>query len=90
MGRPPVVGSVHEAVTEALPAVTDGAAGLAGTVAAGVTGTELFEGCDVPIEFWARTANVYGVPSVSPVTMQLGFSSVTGEQVRVPGEDVTV
>ena len=51
----------------------------------GVTAFDGLEGSDQPAPVSAFTANVYDVPFVSPVTVQLRDEV---RQVRAPGEDV--
>ena len=67
MGRPLVVGSVHENVTAVEPevCVTLGAAGSAGTSAATIENV-LLTG-PLPCTFTGVTTNVYSVPVVSPL-----------------------
>ena len=55
--------------------------------AAGVTGAEAVEGNPVPTPLVAVTVKVYGVPFVSPPTVQLVPLVV---QVLPSGEEVTV
>lgn len=76
----------HETVACAFPAI---AATLEGTLgpAAGITAAEAAEAAELPTVFVATTRNVYDVPLVSPVTVQL---TPEVEHVRLPGVDVTV
>ena len=60
--------------------------GAPGTVA-GTTAAEALEADPVPAAFVAVTVNVYEVPFVRPVTVQLVDAVV---QVNEPGEEVTV
>jgi hypothetical protein len=88
MAAPPFeAGAVHDTVDWVLAydvAVT--AVGAPGMVA-GVAGAEGAEAALVPAPLVAVTVNVYGVPLVSPVTVQAVEAVV---QVKLPGEEVTV
>ena len=57
--------------------------------AAGVTEAEETDAGEVPTVFIAVTANVYGVPLVSPVTVHVVAGAVA-VQVAPPGEAVAV
>ena len=65
-----------------------GAGGVPGTAGCGVTGSEAEEAADVPPPFVAVALNVYDVPFVKPVTVQLPEAPVT-VHVKEPGVDVT-
>jgi hypothetical protein len=60
-----------------------------GVRAAGVTEADETDACEVPAAFVAVTANVYGVPLVSPVTVHVVAGAVA-VQVAPPGEAVAV
>ena len=62
------------------------AVGWVGTMA-GVAGAEGSEEVPVPVALAAVTVNVYGVPLVRPVTVQVVDAVV---QVKPPGLEVTV
>jgi hypothetical protein len=71
MALPPVsVGAVHDTVAKPLPAVAVAPAGAAGAVA-GVTDEDGSEGELLPLVLAAMTVKVYGVPFVSPFTVQV-------------------
>jgi hypothetical protein len=86
MTEPLFAGAVQVTDTWVLPRIPTTLVGAFGTVA-GVTATEGVEAAEVPTAFVAVTVNVYAVPFVSPVTVQLVVADV---QVRFPGDDVTV
>ena len=65
-----------------------GARGVPGTAGCGVTGSDAEEAADVPPPFVAVALNVYDVPFVKPVTVQLPEAPVT-VHVKEPGVDVT-
>ena len=88
MAAPPLLaGAVHDTTDWALayevPVTVVGAPGIV----AGVAGAEAAEAAPVPAAFVAVTVNVYAVPLVSPLTVQ---EVDTVEQVKPPGDDVTV
>jgi hypothetical protein len=62
--------------------------GAAGTVAVGVTAAVAADEAPVPTELVAVTLNVYEVPLVRPVTMQVRAPVVA--QVKEPGVEVTL
>jgi hypothetical protein len=69
--EPPLfVGAVNETTALAFPDATMTFVGAFGTVE-GVTELDAVDGEDVPIPFVAVTLNVYAVPFVKPVTVQL-------------------
>ena len=65
-----------------------GAGGVPGTAGCGVTGSDAEEAADVPPPFVAVALNVYDVPLVKPVTVQLPEAPVT-VHVKDPGVEVT-
>jgi hypothetical protein len=65
-----------------------GARGVPGTAGCGVTGSDAEDAADVPPPFVAVALNVYDVPFVKPVTVQLPDEPVT-VHVNEPGVDVT-
>jgi hypothetical protein len=76
----------HETVTDALPETPRTAVGALGAF----IGTTPLEGDDAalcPARLVATTVNVYGVPSVRPLTEQLSAAVM---QDFVPGDAVTV
>ena len=88
MAAPPLeAGAVHDTsdwvlALELAPTVV----GVPGAVA-GVAGDDAADELPTPAELVAVTVNVYGVPLVSPATVQL----VAGvEQVNPPGDEVTL
>ena len=84
---PPLsVGAVQETSTEASPDTTATSIGAPGTVA-GTTAPDAPEAEPVPALFVAVTVNVYEMPFVRPVTVQLVVAVV---QVNEPGDEVTV
>ena len=86
IGLPPFdVGIDHEMVAKALSGVAIGLSGALGVVD-GVTGFDV-PVAPVPAELMATTANVYCVPFVRPVTVQLSWPVVV--QVFDPGDEVT-
>ena len=88
IAEPPVeTGAVHDTTDWALAfAVADTEVGAPGAVA-GTTAPEAVDGEPVPAALVAVTVNVYEVPLVRPVTVQLVDAVV---QVNEPGEDVTL
>ena len=72
----------------ALPAAIVGCAGAFG-IAAGVAGSDADDAALSPTPLVATTENVYGVPSVRPVTVQLSVLA-DAWQAFPPGEAVTV
>ena len=83
---PPVTGADHETTTCPLPAEADTPVGAPGTVD-GVALEEAVDAAPVPDAFVAVTVNVYAVPFVNPVTVQLTDEVVHWNE---PGDDVTV
>jgi hypothetical protein len=79
-------GAVQEICTDVLPRSATTSVGASGTVA-GTTALEATEAVESPTAFVAITVNVYEVPLVNPVTMQLVEAVV---HVNEPGVDVTV
>ena len=67
---PLLAGAIHEIVTEPLPGVPTTIVGAPGTVV-GVTAADAVDADPVPAELVAVTANVYDVPFVSPLIVQL-------------------
>jgi hypothetical protein len=59
--------------------------GAVSGVVDGVTGVEKAENCPVPWPFAACTSNLYAVPFVSDVTVQLVVVTTAGEHVLAPG-----
>jgi hypothetical protein len=57
-----------------------------GSGSAGVTAVLALEAEELPAEFLATTVNVYAVPLVRPVTVQVVKEVV---QVKLPGLEVT-
>ena len=87
MAAPPVEnGADQETSIEESPGVPMTAVGASGTVA-GVTEPEAADDEPVPTTLVAVTVNVYEVPLVRPVTVQLVEVLV---QVNEPGDEVTV
>ena len=88
IAEPPVEdGAVHDTTDCAFAfAVAETEVGAPGTVA-GTTALEGTEATPVPAAFVAVTVNVYEVPLVRPVTVQLVVAVV---QVNEPGDEVTV
>ena len=88
IAEPPVEdGAVHDTTDWAFAfAVADTEVGAPGAVA-GTTAPEAVDGEPVPAAFVAVTVNVYEVPLVRPVTVQLVVAVV---QVNEPGDEVTV
>jgi hypothetical protein len=80
------VGAVHDTTACVEPNTPDTPVGEPGTVA-GTTAPETLEAELVPALFVAVTVNMYEVPLVRPVTVQLVVAVV---QVNEPGEEVTV
>jgi len=73
---------------DATPASAVGARGAPGIVGWGVTAFDAADDADVPPPFVAVVLNVYDVPFVNPVTVQLPEDALT-VQVKEPGVDVT-
>ena len=65
-----------------------GAGGVPGTAGCGVTESDAAEAAEVPPPFVAVALNVYDVPLVKPVTVQLPEAPVT-VHVKDPGVEVT-
>ena len=87
IAEPPVLdGADHETVTEESPNTPDTPLGAPGTVA-GTTDADAEEAEPVPALFVAVTENVYEVPLVRPITVQVVVAVV---HVNEPGDDVTV
>ena len=78
--------AVHETVAWAFAAVALTPVGMLGP-AAGITAADAADVAELPTPLVATTRNVYEVPFVNPVTVQLRPDVV---QVRLPGVDVTV
>jgi hypothetical protein len=78
-------GADHDTVAEESPNTPDTEVGAPGTVA-GTTEVEAVDAEPAPALFMAVTVNVYEVPFVRPVTMQLVVAVV---HVNEPGNDVT-
>ena len=74
---PLLAGAVHEIVTEPLPGVPTTSVGDPGIVG-GVTAADAVDADPVPAELLAVTVNVYGVPFVSPLIVQL-VAGVAGD-----------
>jgi hypothetical protein len=79
-------GAVQETTTEESPNTPDTPVGTPGTVA-GTTDADALDAEPVPALFVAVTVNVYEVPLVRPLTVQLVIVVV---HVNQPGDDVTV
>ena len=87
IAAPPLDGAVHDTTDWVLAApVALTAVGAPGTVD-GTTAAEAVEAAPKPDTFAAVTLNVYEVPFVRPVTVQLVDTVV---QVNEPGVEVTV
>ena len=88
IARPPFEAGADQ-LTRADPSagVATAPVGAPGTVA-GITGAEAAEAGPVPTTFAAVTLNVYDVPLVRPLTVQLRAPPVV--QVFAPGAEVTV
>ena len=85
IGLPPFeAGADHETRAEMFAGVAITAVGAAGTTR-GVTAEDTAEAGPAPRTFRATTVNVYAVPLVSPLTVQL---EPVVEQVRPPGQEV--
>ena len=92
IGDPPsTAGAAHDTATCSSPAVPDTPVGAPGAVkgATGVTGGDGADAGPVPCALVAVTVNVYGVPLVRPVTVQLN-GPVVHAQVCPPGDAVAV
>ena len=89
IGLPPFEdGAAHETRTASSRDLPRAPVGAPGTVA-GITGVDGLDGEPVPIPLVAVTVNVYEVPLVRPVTVQLRATGVraTGVMhVLLPGE----
>jgi hypothetical protein len=85
---PIVTGAVHETVADPSPATALTEVGGPGR-REGVTAFDGDEATPVAIPLRASTANVYGVPSVSPETIAL-LAPATAGTVELPGETTTV
>jgi hypothetical protein len=83
---PLLAGAVHDTVAWAAPETPTTEVGAPGT-ASGVTEPEDADDELLPTALVAVTLNVYGLPLVSPLTVQLVVAVV---QVNPPGEEVTV
>ena len=67
-----LAGAVQDTAADALPAVAVTAVGAFGTgVALGVTAAEGADAAEVPAGLVAVTVNVYAVPLVNPVTVEV-------------------
>ena len=87
IGLPPVdAGAVQVIVAWEFPAAADGLITAEGTDA-GVDGLVVAAGLS-PLAFVATIENVYAVPLVKPVTVQVRAPLVV--QVKPPGDEVTV
>ena len=91
MGEPPSAGAVHVIVASASPATADAEVGASGTVAValGVTAGEGSDCADVPVVLVALTVNVYVVPLVSPVIVQVVVVSSGVVQVLLSSPTAT-
>jgi hypothetical protein len=79
IGEPPLLAGAQEMVADEPLATPEILSGADGTVT-GVTGDDATEAGEFPMAFSARTTNVYDVPLVSPLIVQLSveaFGSVT-------------
>jgi hypothetical protein len=83
--------AVHETVALKSPRVALGEVGASGALA-GVYAADADDATESPMPLVAFTVNVYAVPLVRPVTMQLNGFGDTGvvEHVAPPGLAVTV
>ena len=83
--------AVHDTVARVSPSTAEGEVGASGALA-GVTADDGDDAFDGPTALVATTVNVYGVPLVRPVTVQLSGVTDTGvvEHVAPPGFAVTV
>jgi len=79
-------GADHETTTEESPNTPDTPVGTPATVA-GTTASEAVDAEPVPALFVAVTENVYEMPFVRPITVQVVVAVV---HVNEPGDDVTV
>lgn len=79
--------AVHEIVAWVLPRVADTVPVINGTPA-GMIEFEALDAKELPMMLVATTVNVYDVPLVKPVTVQLVVPAVV--QVNPPGDEVTV
>jgi hypothetical protein len=87
IAEPPVLdGADHETTTDESPKTPDTPVGAPGTVA-GTTAPDAEDAEPVPALFVAVTVNVYEVPLVRLLTVQL---VVAVAHVNEPGDDVTV
>lgn len=83
MAVPFVAEAVQATVALLVPAVAVGLAGAAGFSFVGLTPDDVGDAALVPTALVAVTVNLYVVPSVNPVTVQLSVASDAGEQVFV-------
>ncbi len=86
IAAPPLSGADQSTVAAWSLRMATGLMGAFGTVA-GVTAAVGAEGADVPTTLTAVTVNVYGVPLISPDTVQVVNDVV---QVFAPGDEVTL
>ena len=88
IARPPFEAGADQLTTaDPSAGVATTPVGAPGTVA-GMTAADGAEAGPVPTEFVAVTLNVYDVPLVRPLTVQLRVPAVV--QVFAPGVEVTV
>ena len=80
-------GAVQLTSDDAFATVPETFVGAPGTVATGVTAGDAAEATEFPAAFVATTLNVYEVPLVRPLTLQV---VVAVEQVNPPGVEVAV
>ena len=81
-------GADHDTPTCPLPGTPDTPVGAPGTVA-GVTGADALDAGPVPTPLVAVTMNVYAVPFVNPLTVQLNGPDDQAH-VAPPGDAVAV
>jgi hypothetical protein len=88
---PPILaGGDHDTLADAASGEATTFIGAPGTApAVGVTPVDAVDAALVPTEFVAVAVNVYVVPFVSPVTVQVNVGDVA-VHVNEPGDDVTV
>jgi len=84
-----VAGAIQLTVTCPSPAEATTPVGAPGTVASGITHADAVDAGPVPTPFWALTVKLYGVPFLSPDTVQTNGPEVHVHVFAV-GELVTV
>ena len=86
---PFAAGAVHVTTRRPSPRVATTFVGTPG-IAVGVTDADGAEAADAPTAFVALTENVYAVPLVRPVTVQVVAFAPLTVHVRPPGAAVAV